>query len=247
MKKIFLPVVNRSFSVCRRVKQDCFTLIELLVVIAIIAILAGMLLPTLQQARERGRTASCTANMKEISRMSEFYSNEWDGVAVQLYNKAYGSDSGRPWPATFYHSKYLTRKDIFACPSRTDWKYYKELVINQWGEDSAPYARWSHYGANSRIVKSPGSVPYKLSNTVNPSGKVIFGETVLSSDAKRGYYAFNHKTSDGRLHNSHIKKSNVIFVDGHLETVSNAYDNYQLPDGSDYPYLDPEYKGKSSK
>ncbi len=72
---------QNSHSVrCTAQKLMSFTLIELLVVIAIIAILAAMLLPALSAARESGRSATCTSNLKQIGLAFVMYCNDYNGV-----------------------------------------------------------------------------------------------------------------------------------------------------------------------
>ena len=62
-------------------KKSSFTLIELLVVIAIIAILAGILMPALSQARERSKTSSCANNLKAIAFAMQQYADNNNGRA----------------------------------------------------------------------------------------------------------------------------------------------------------------------
>jgi prepilin-type processing-associated H-X9-DG protein/prepilin-type N-terminal cleavage/methylation domain-containing protein len=63
-----------------------FTLIELLIVIAIIAILAAMLLPALQQAREKGRSIDCTSKLNQIGLLVSFYTDNSKGYIMPTSN-----------------------------------------------------------------------------------------------------------------------------------------------------------------
>ena len=67
-------------------KKFRFTLIELLVVIAIIAILAAILLPSLQQARERGRSTSCGNKFIQMGKAMQMYFDDYAGGIPSVYD-----------------------------------------------------------------------------------------------------------------------------------------------------------------
>jgi prepilin-type N-terminal cleavage/methylation domain-containing protein len=73
-----------------RWRRSGFTLIELLVVIAIIALLLSILLPSLSQAREKGKIAKCLANLRQIMTAAQLYANEQNDAFPFLYRTAGG-------------------------------------------------------------------------------------------------------------------------------------------------------------
>ena len=106
---------------CKSLIVNGFTLIELLVVIAIIAILAAMLLPALQQARERGRTSKCTSNVKNIAALLQFYTDDNDSILPPSYMSP--DDPKLSWSKTMAVGGYVkdTTDPILFCPkNRTE-------------------------------------------------------------------------------------------------------------------------------
>ena len=105
-------------------KKRSFTLIELLVVIAIIAILAAMLLPALQQARQRAHSATCVNNLKQLSSVCSMYvddnRNLWPTTNTTTI-AASDTIKNFLWPTCLIYGKYTP-----------DWRVNGDLKKRQY-------------------------------------------------------------------------------------------------------------------
>ncbi len=92
-------------------QSRAFTLIELLAVIAVIAILAALLFPAIGSAFEKGRSAACINNMKQMASATLLYAGDNEGRAPGL------SAPDNQWEHMVRLGKYLNDPKVFQCPS----------------------------------------------------------------------------------------------------------------------------------
>ncbi len=209
------PEVRRQFNHPR------FTLIELLVVIAIIAILAGMLLPALNKARQKAHTITCVNQMKTLGFAFIFYADEYSVVVPGRLN-------GRPWYFLLSDAQlwtYVTgpsdnKKYINQCPS--------DVGPNSYGEQEVDYGMNVNSFWNNNI--------YQLSSIKKPSRLILAGDFDDKSPhgADYGFKFINNGA--GLPAFRHNNSANFMFADGHVSTLRDQ--EYPISWEANYPNRD---------
>jgi prepilin-type N-terminal cleavage/methylation domain-containing protein/prepilin-type processing-associated H-X9-DG protein len=191
-----------------------FTLTELLVVIGVIALLIGILLPTLSKARESSRKAACMANLRSLGQAMNIYANIWKDIlpngsppGPKASTPWFDNDNGSNTVLVYFANEIVKGPASFHCPSDIGPQPAK-IVTAKWElDDSARgsfefFSVWWPYALPCRMSKMKGRAPLAWDLDAGEPVDPVTSVPIEVNDS----LLRNHKAG-----------GNVLFADGHAE------------------------------
>ena len=177
--------------------MKAFTLGELLVVISIVAVLAAILFPIFQQARDRATTGACLTNMVNLGTAMAQYSQDYDGQLVKAFY-GFPADCTTWTTPEFYTWRYAIKPyvptvETFACPQNKQQNNWENWVFNT-QTDTQIYSHFlpSSYATNDSIIGFANGQCVGLRSGINTRSQIPSpAKVIMLTDARAGWPTMN--------------------------------------------------------
>ncbi|MHC4872377.1 MAG: prepilin-type N-terminal cleavage/methylation domain-containing protein [Planctomycetota bacterium] len=217
---------KNKIKTCEKHNFSCrplsgFTLVELLVVIAIISILAGMLLPALENAITSAKSISCQNQLKQINLMTISYVNDNNGTLYTSYEAGIADYWHRGFLKNYYCDASghptIEQMALFACPD--------DALVWTNNDETANSTSNPSYGYNGYKDASNQYLHYvKVSAIKNPSDTILVTDIGHKLEGEGGGYSVAPAASlASQPYARHGEAGNFLWCDGHVSSEIELY------------------------
>ncbi|WP_288558714.1 type II secretion system protein [uncultured Victivallis sp.] len=209
-----------------KTKRSNFTIIELLTVIAIIAILAGLIMPAVQGAREKAKAAACISNQQQTIKFIQSSMNDND----QFFKS--GNTDATAWGQQLYNKNYIQDTKVLRCPSFI-YTASRETAKDDVMADELKQIYGAAHTSNAdgfdfrgtkclttaQALTTPENVTISVGTSIAPNSLALGGCSGLAQDNPLARMDFQ-PGNNGAPYGIHSKKVNIFFLDGHAEPLN---------------------------